>query len=134
MFAFQKERRRRKGQTTTTGRGVFVSAMGHGCVQRILIKPPNPSSYTGKPGDYKRLPCPNSKEEDSKAQRAKWFQTALDKLAALTIQRQWKTIAFPENIGCGLAGGDWTVYRSMIVQFAQKVYPATVVFIVSLKK
>jgi len=29
-------------------------------------------------------------------------------------------VAFPFKIGCGAAGGDWTVYRAMIKAFAEK--------------
>ncbi|CAD7925525.1 unnamed protein product [Amoebophrya sp. A120] len=31
------------------------------------------------------------------------------------------TIAFPKNIGCGLAGGDWNKYEQMLEEFAREV-------------
>lgn len=30
-------------------------------------------------------------------------------------------IAFPDHIGCGLAGGDWKIVRKMIEDFGQKI-------------
>ena len=54
--------------------------------------------------------------EESRALRLKWFKMGLDE-----IRKQLpdlKSIAFPFQIGCGLAGGDWNVYLSEIERFA----------------
>ena len=54
--------------------------------------------------------------EESRALRLKWFKMGLDE-----IRKQLpdlKSIAFPFQIGCGLAGGDWNVYLNEIERFA----------------
>ena len=38
------------------------------------------------------------------------------------------SIAFPKNIGCGLAGGDWNIIESLIKEFAEKI-PNNVVIV-----
>lgn len=48
-----------------------------------------------------------------------WFQQALDSLGIYITQAQiTPTIGFPYQIGCGLAGGNWSNYLRMIQQFA----------------
>lgn len=55
---------------------------------------------------------------DDKESRCVYFQQCLEKIAEIAP----KSLAFPYGIGCGLAGGNWTVYSAMIDAFAQK-YP-----------
>lgn len=55
---------------------------------------------------------------DDKESRCVYFQQCLEKIAELAP----KSLAFPYGIGCGLAGGNWSVYSAMINDFAQK-YP-----------
>jgi len=52
--------------------------------------------------------------------RMRWFDDCLRQI----IQQapDTKSIALPYNIGCGLAGGDWSRYLGMICRFAQQ-YP-----------
>lgn len=50
------------------------------------------------------------------AARQKAFQHCLDKIAQLPYLT---SVAFPWQIGCGAAGGDWSVYRQMIEKFAE---------------
>lgn len=45
---------------------------------------------------------------DTEEKRAQWFQECLDQIAQIP---NIKSIAFPYNIGCGLAGGDWNVKK-----------------------
>ena len=53
---------------------------------------------------------------DTTDNRERWFQQCLNKLGErIDIQ----TIAFPEYIGCGLAGGDWKKYLGLIKDFAE---------------
>jgi hypothetical protein len=40
-------------------------------------------------------------------------------------------VAFPHGIGCGLAGGDWELYRAAIEELAQTA-PSTLVLVVRL--
>jgi hypothetical protein len=77
--------------------------------------------YGGKPGG----------ERDSSAAREEYFKSGLD-----DIKRQvpdLKSIAFPEKIGCGIGGGDWRTYQTMIHEFARDM-PGCTVYIVSLGK
>ena len=70
--------------------------------------------YGGKPG----------KHNDSSADREKYFARALAHLAAQAPDLA--SIAFPENIGCGIARGDWTRYQAMIHDFAVAMPHCTV--------
>lgn len=68
---------------------------------------------------------------DLAADRIRYFKSCLAHLTELRPAIT-KGVAFPCFIGCGLAGGDWTVYNRMIEDFAHKVYPLPV-YIVKLK-
>lgn len=73
--------------------------------------------YGGQPG----------KRADSSADREAYFKKAL-----ADIQRKapdLKSIAFPENIGCGIGGGIWPNYEEMILDFASDM-PGCTVYIV----
>lgn len=57
----------------------------------------------GAPGKYNRVqPAP---ESDSARQREAWFAQCLQAISVL--EPKPATIAFPHQIGCGLAGGNW---------------------------
>jgi O-acetyl-ADP-ribose deacetylase (regulator of RNase III) len=60
---------------------------------------------------------PDSKRDGFKA-RQKAFTDCLDKVAQIPYLT---SVAFPWQIGCGAAGGDWLVYRHLIREFAEKV-------------
>jgi hypothetical protein len=77
--------------------------------------------YGGKPG----------KPNDSSADREKYFARALAHLAAQAPDLA--SIAFPENIGCGIASGDWAHYQAMIHDFADAM-PGCTVYIVRCEK
>ena len=77
--------------------------------------------YGGKPGN----------RADSSADREQYFASAL-----ADIQRKvpdLKSIAFPENIGCGIARGIWPNYEQMILNFADAM-PRCTVYIVRCEK
>lgn len=59
---------------------------------------------------------PESNPPETAEQREKWFQACLDALGAVFS----KSVAFPDHIGCGLAGGNWQHYEQMIEAFAKK--------------
>lgn len=67
----------------------------------------------GPPLKYKSYP---NYWIDTKEARVKWFQQCLDKISKLNITE----IAFPYNIGCGLAQGHWPTYQKMIEEFESK--------------
>lgn len=52
---------------------------------------------------------------DYVSDRTRYFKMCLDEIAKLDIN----SLAFPYNIGCGLAGGNWYTYQSMILDFAR---------------
>ncbi|KAL1500348.1 hypothetical protein AB1Y20_013012 [Prymnesium parvum] len=69
----------------------------------------------GVPGRYNRVqPSPPS---DSARQRESWFAQCLQAISELRPKP--RSIAFPHQIGCGLAGGNWDRYESMLMTFAQ---------------
>jgi len=51
------------------------------------------------------------KAPESKSTREKLFQQCLEQISTMD---SIKSVAFPYGIGCGLAGGDWNRYFSMI--------------------
>ena len=70
----------------------------------------------GAPGKYNRVqPAPPS---DSAAARERAFKECLGKIGALTGTGRPSCIAFPYEIGCGLAGGTWRNYERMLNDFA----------------
>lgn len=58
---------------------------------------------------------PNS-FNDTYEQRKTWFKNCLNHIATLKP----KSLAFPYNIGCGLAGGVWSEYEAMLTVFARE--------------
>jgi uracil-DNA glycosylase len=72
--------------------------------------------------------APSGKNKDSSKNRVEWFKLALQEISKI---KNLRNIAFPENIGCGLAKGDWTTYLNMLIHF-QVINPNITVTIVSL--
>lgn len=68
----------------------------------------------GKPGRWYR---DITKGRDTSNQRFEWFQDCLLELEQYVVSKHIKSIAFPYKIGCGLAGGDWNVYKSTLEEF-----------------
>jgi hypothetical protein len=60
---------------------------------------------------------PDSKRDGVQV-RQKAFANCLDQIAQIPYL---VSVAFPWQIGCGAAGGDWIVYRHLIREFAEKV-------------
>ena len=60
---------------------------------------------------------PDSNIDGYKA-REKFFQKSLDTISKI---KGLKSIAFPDHIGCGAAGGNWETYKKMIEDFADKL-------------
>lgn len=66
--------------------------------------------------------------KDSENERKKNFLLCLKKISGI---KNMKSIAFPNGIGCGLAGGDWDWYKYAINIFANEIRDIDVeVFIV----
>jgi len=58
-------------------------------------------------------------DNDTLAKRFQWFQQCLNDISKIDNIKN-KTLAFPFNIGCGAAGGDWNIYYNAIQTFANK--------------
>ena len=69
------------------------------------------------PPEYKGIRANDGVLDDEK-QRLKWFQATLTQIAELP---ELESVAFPYQIGCGLAGGDWKQYRAALEEFAERV-------------
>lgn len=74
--------------------------------------------YPGKP-KYQ-----NSKKDGYLA-REKAFADCLTQISAIS---EIKSIAFPYNIGCNLAGGDWETYYNMIESFEKQIDADVVIY------
>ena len=57
--------------------------------------------------------------DDTTEKRIEWFKQCLNAISEINNIKN-KTIAFPFNIGCGAAGGDWEIYYNLIEEFANK--------------
>lgn len=67
----------------------------------------------GKPLTFKSYP---NYQIDTYDNRIKWFKECLEKLKDIGAIE----LAFPWMIGCGLAGGDWTLYKKLIEDFSRE--------------
>ena len=54
---------------------------------------------------------------DSAEERESWFLECLEKLK----KEGFESVAFPEKIGCGLAGGNWQSYSALIEEWAKEM-------------
>ena len=70
----------------------------------------------GAPGRYSR--ASPAVPSDSYATRQQWFKKCLEHISE--AEYNITSIAFPQYIGCGLAGGDWAKYRAMICDWAAR--------------
>jgi O-acetyl-ADP-ribose deacetylase (regulator of RNase III) len=66
-----------------------------------------------QPQKYKSYP---KYEIDTYDNRKKWFKMCLDEIGELDID----VVAVPWQIGCGLAGGNWSEYKEMLEEFEEK--------------
>lgn len=68
-------------------------------------------------------------KEDTAENREKWFWQALQKFAVIVNATQKTKIAFPERIGCGLAGGSWPKYIEMLKSFSELVSRSEIIIV-----
>lgn len=83
-----------------------ISIHGNGISQRYVI---NIYSQFG-PG--------KQRTNDTEKMRLKWFIKGLSKLREFN---NLESIAFPYKIGCGLASGNWKIYKKIIDRFANSI-------------
>ena len=95
---------------------------------KVIVRTPHNqttlSSDTKEPVVFnmvaQRYPGPSKYDNDSIEKREQWFASCLQEMASMpACHTSGQIIAFPENIGCGLAGGTWLRYRSMIEKFSE---------------
>ena len=79
----------------------------------------------GKPGQASKKYGVKA-SADSAEKRLEYFSSCLSTLADKANAEKWKKIAFPHNIGCGLAGGNWKDYSCLLDDFAIKLPNTTV--------
>jgi len=70
----------------------------------------------GAAGRYTRVARPDGVPPDTPPNREAWFLSCLAALAR--VNPPLRSIAFPHEIGCGLAGGNWPRYEAMLKDFA----------------
>jgi O-acetyl-ADP-ribose deacetylase (regulator of RNase III) len=132
--------------TSTTGRGLAVD---------IFNKYPSANVYKQKHklGDYSAVGTIDVFDADdnhvinmyaqyrpagiesggaTRAFRKQWFKECLDDLHEYLVEnaRDHATVAFPYLIGCGLAGGNWSEYHALILDFAENISDVAKVVIV----
>lgn len=54
--------------------------------------------------------------DDTIKMRISWFRECLNNISLI---KNLRSIAFPDRIGCGLAGGNWETYKHMIEEWSQ---------------
>ena len=55
---------------------------------------------------------------NTKENRIKWFKKCLENIEKQGITR----VAMPYNIGCGLAGGDWQTYKTILEESKLNIF------------
>jgi len=77
----------------------------------ISVSPPVCNMFSqNKPG--------KPKGQETKEQRYLWLKSCLGEILTKTTQ---KLVAFPHQVGCGLAGGDWNVVKGILDDFASQM-------------
>ena len=115
---------------TTSGKGLSQSiaeAFPHADFYSKRTRPSTPGTIEVRGGKGLRWVCamyaqyhpgpPTERNHDDHNQRCAWFKKCLEKISRIKNLRH---IAFPENIGCGLARGDWKKYYAMLYNFAEQ--------------
>lgn len=85
-----------------------------------------PSNHRGGRPSVNPAYC-RVKEGDSARNRIVWFQKCLDALAEELKDVDRPKVAFPHEIGCGLARGNWDVYRQKIADWSVQHQIVTVI-------
>ena len=63
----------------------------------------------------------NAVLDDSKEDRLRYFKKGLDAIYQTLENLEIINLAFPKGIGCGLAGGDWKIYESILKDFERNI-------------
>lgn len=87
-----------------------IDVFGDGLFYRGIINM-NAQFYPGKVNI-------NPNGEDTEVNRKKWFHRCLLEIANI---EKLTSVAFPDRIGCNLAGGDWVWYENKLTKFANYI-------------
>lgn len=117
-----KRRKQKESQKDSPG---TIVVRGDGKDQRFVINM-LAQYYPGPSKNFKYGTCGSEASLDSYEQRKQWFATCLQQIKVLAPTME--SIAFPYQIGCGLAQGKWADYEQMLAQFAKEM-PNTRVFV-----
>ena len=92
-----------------------VNIRGNGIDTRYIVNL-HGQIYPGAPRCHQ-----HTQSMDHAEIREQYFQSALTQLTAKLVHKHTNhiTIAFPHNIGCGLARGSWPRYYTMIRKFTE---------------
>lgn len=85
-----------------------IKVYGNGKEQRYVI------------GMFAQYNPGKPQRSDTSVEREDWFLQCLHKIG----MQKFQSVAFPDHIGCGLAGGDWEHYHTMIREISVE-YPET---------
>lgn len=103
-----------KRSVTSDGQGAtepgHIEICGDGLEKRGIINMYS-QYYPGKASD-------NVDDFDSVKNRKKWFHDCLMEISKIA---DLQSIALPEKIACGLAGGDWNWYFNKLQKFSEYV-------------
>ena len=69
----------------------------------------------GKSGEYSKY-YPNT-YDDTEINRQNWFRECMNKIDDLNLDK----ITMPYKIGCGLAGGNWNIYKEILEKAKTKI-------------
>jgi len=89
---------------------VFMNPKDDGDVPAVICLLAQLDDGNGRGRSRDRRP-----HEDTAERREEWFVHSLNCIAQ---QHDFKTLAFPYRIGCGMAGGNWSKYLGHIRDFA----------------
>lgn len=100
---------RKEYDSTTYSEPGTIQICGDGLKERYIIN--MFAQYNPGPTNEEAL-------HDNIKDRKKWFFSCLMKVAEI---KDLNSVALPDRIGCGLAGGDWSWYFKKILAFEKYV-------------
>lgn len=92
-----------------------IKISGNGNLKRFVINAFS-QYYPGGQNDY---------HNDNEQKRLEYFKNCLEEVLKI---KDLDSIAFPYEYGCGIAGGNWKVYKQMIYDFAIQTDAAVYIY------
>mmetsp|Transcript_63476 Transcript_63476/g.178652 ORF Transcript_63476/g.178652 Transcript_63476/m.178652 type:complete len:184 (-) Transcript_63476:63-614(-) len=123
VYADRRERRG-KGETVantisppgtiSVHDGRIVNLYGQYIADKPVADPPG--EIPALAGDTAAAFACNPEVQDTREQRLGWFKAGLREIPKVLPEAT--SIAIPQNVGCGIAGGVWAEYEAAIADFA----------------